>query len=101
VTLRAARENIKREVPLNSMLIPTRVPIIQGVLIGHVLQIMTARIKVTIPSKTNQPVPGSGRSMKPKINSKIASKNRQIASAIVSDIKPANGCMSRYTPMKM
>ena len=42
VTLRAARESMRREAPLNSMLIPTSVPITHSVLDGHVLQIMTA-----------------------------------------------------------
>jgi hypothetical protein len=48
--LRAARDNIKREVPLKSMLTPTSSPIAHALLDGHDLQIITARIKVTAPS---------------------------------------------------
>ena len=76
VTLRAARESMRREVPLNNMLIPTRVPITQGGLNGQVLQIITARIRVMIPSKTSHPDPGSGRSVNPITNSRIVSRNR-------------------------
>src|SRR5262249_32015325 len=40
-TVRAAKEIARRVVPLNSMLIPTNVPMIHPVLDGHVLQIIT------------------------------------------------------------
>jgi hypothetical protein len=50
IVLRAARDNIKREVPLKSMLTPTSSPIAHALLDSHDLQIITARIKVTAPS---------------------------------------------------
>jgi hypothetical protein len=55
VTLCAARESIRREVPLNSILTPTSMPRAHSLLDGHVLQTRTAKMKVTIPSKSNQP----------------------------------------------
>ncbi len=58
---RAARESVKRDIPLNNILIPTSMPIAQAVLAGHVRQIMMERTSVTIPSKNSQPEPGSGR----------------------------------------
>ncbi len=67
MTLRAARESIRREIPLKSMLIPTSVPMTHSVLDGHVLQIMTARIRVMIPSNSSQREPGMGRSRNDKI----------------------------------
>ncbi len=56
-TRRAATHSIKRVILLQSLLIPTSVPIIHSVLEGHVLQIITARISVTMPS-SRIPRPG-------------------------------------------
>jgi hypothetical protein len=72
---RAAGEIARRDVPLNCMLIPTSVPITHSVLDGHVFQIMTARIRVTMPSNSSHPEPGSGRNASPKTTSTV-SKNR-------------------------
>src|SRR6267378_3002013 len=55
---RAAREIIRRVIPLKSMLIPTSVPSTHSVLDGQVRQIRTARIKVTMPSTKSHPDPG-------------------------------------------
>jgi len=66
----------RNAMPLNSMLIPTSVPMHHPVLDGHVLQIMTAKIRVTIQSNRSHSDPGSGRSVNPKTNSRIASANR-------------------------
>src|SRR5712671_1379494 len=70
---RAVRENIKRETPLKSMLTPTSVPIAHSVLHGQVLQIMKARITLTIPSKSSQPAPGIDRRKYDKTNSNTPS----------------------------
>jgi len=55
--LRQASENISREMPLKSILMPTSVPMAQMVLKGHVLQIIMARIRVTTPSRIIQARP--------------------------------------------
>lgn len=72
----AARESIRRAVPLNSMLIPTSVPITHSDCHGHSLQMMTTRITVTIPSKSSQPQPGRGRRRNDKINPNISLAKR-------------------------
>ena len=54
---RAASESISRVVPLKMRLMPTSVPMTQGLLEGHVLQTRTATIRVTIPSTSNQAEP--------------------------------------------
>jgi hypothetical protein len=78
---RTVRVNIRRETPLKSMLTPTRVPIAHSVLAGQVLQIMKARITVTIPSKSSQPAPGIDRSRYAKTNSNTLSIHRYNESA--------------------
>src|SRR5258706_1474318 len=73
---RAARESIKREIPLKSMLTPTRVPIAHSVLHGQVLQIRKARITLTIASNRIQPAPVSVRSQYKIMNSRSLSIQR-------------------------
>ena len=48
--------------PLKNMLTPTSVPIAQTELIGQALPISAASTSVTMPSNSNHPLPGSGRS---------------------------------------
>jgi starvation-inducible DNA-binding protein len=48
------------------MLMPTSVPMTHRVLAGQVRQIMMARTRVMIPSSSNQPDPGEGRSWNDK-----------------------------------
>ena len=66
----------EREMPLKSILMPTRVPITQGALDGHERQIRTARIKVIMPSINSQLEPGSGRRRNESANSRMASANK-------------------------
>ena len=61
-TRRTARLSIRRVMPLKNMLIPISVPTTHTALDGQVLQIITARISVTIPSTSSQPLPGASRS---------------------------------------
>lgn len=67
--LRAASESIRRVAPLKIILIATSVPITHSVLAGQVLQIIIARIGVTIPSSSSHPQPCRGRIWNDRISS--------------------------------
>jgi hypothetical protein len=59
---RTATESISRVMPLKNMLTPTSVAIAQTELIGQALPIIATSTSVTMPSNSNHPLPGSGRS---------------------------------------
>ena len=59
---RKAREDIRRVKPLIRRLMPTIAPSAHTALAGQLLQIITASIRVTIPSNKSQPEPGALRS---------------------------------------
>src|SRR4029078_9995642 len=59
--LRTLYESIKRVMPLEHMLTPTCRATAHTPLDGQLLQIMIARISVTIPSKRSHPAPDSLR----------------------------------------
>jgi hypothetical protein len=71
-----AREIIRREIPLNSILIPTSVPITHSLPDGHGLKINKARISVTSASNINQTQPVRERIWNDKINSRMPSANK-------------------------
>src|SRR5581483_7985897 len=88
---RDAEPSIKRVTPLNKILTPTIVPIIQTALDGHVLQINAASTAVTIASNSSHPPPPTRRSSNDSTNSITASIVRYAASASVSDARPTSG----------
>ena len=61
VTFLTANETIRRVRPLKNMLIATSVPTTHVELAGHPLPTITANKRVTMPSNSNHPLPGSGR----------------------------------------
>jgi len=73
---RTAAESISLVVPLKIMLTPTSVPIAHTELTGQALPIITASSSVTMPSSSNQPLPGSGRSRNDSTNSSAPSNTR-------------------------
>src|SRR5262249_38958003 len=75
-TRRTAIESISRVIPLNSILMPTSVPTTHAALDGQVLQIITARTSVTMPSNNNHPLPDNGRSWNDRTDSSTPSIKR-------------------------
>ena len=67
---------MRREKPLKIMLMPTSVPMTQMELAGQERQIMTARMRVMMPSMRSQTAPWRGRSWKYWMNSTMDSKKR-------------------------